>query len=198
MISEWFFRWFVAAALFLSGAVSSFFLRKTLPVESTQRQREGERWMYAARSAAGLFLLVIFILYIAYPDALAWAVIHLPLWLRIVSAGLALGCIPLFIWIFRSLGKNVTVTVRPGDAPTLVQEGPYRFVRHPLYATMLVLIGSLGAVAQNWVLLLFFAAGWIIFRYLVVPVEEAHLEEVFGEAYRAYRESTGAMFPRLF
>jgi protein-S-isoprenylcysteine O-methyltransferase Ste14 len=88
-----------------------------------------------------------------------------------------------------------TVLTKPDHE--LVQRGPYRWVRHPLYTLGVVLILAQALMLASWVLLLMSALALAAFRALVVPIEERHLESSFGDAYRQYRAQTGAMLPRL-
>ena len=70
----------------------------------------------------------------------------------------------LFVWTFRSLGKNLTDTVVTRRQHTLVQHGPYRWIRHPLYSSAALLIAALSLIAANW----FFFAGCAVLCVLVM------------------------------
>ena len=127
---------------------------------------------------------------------MAWSSLDLPTWLR--WAGAALGVLvvpPLLFWVMHSLGRNLTDTVVTRREHTLVTHGPYRWVRHPFYG-----VGFLGMVAftlmtANWFVALI---GIVVVALLMYRsrAEEAKLIERFGDEYRAYRERTGAFFPR--
>ncbi len=81
-------------------------------------------------------------------------------------------------------GSNV-----PTNMPTtaIVQAGPYRFTRNPIYLGMF--LGQIGlAIAFDslWLLVTLVSFAFVI-RYGVVAREEAYLERKFGDAYRHYR-----------
>jgi protein-S-isoprenylcysteine O-methyltransferase Ste14 len=125
-----------------------------------------------------------------------WSSVALPAWLRwagFVVFGLGLA---LLTWTLRGLGTNLTDTVVTRRAHTLVTEGPYRWVRHPFYDAMALLIAGIALIAANWFMLL---TGAVVFSLLAVRsrTEEAHLLARFGESYRDYRERTGRFVPRL-
>ena len=81
-------------------------------------------------------------------------------------------------------GSNVP-TNRP--TTTIVESGPYRFTRNPIYLGMfLVLIGLAIAIDDLWLLVTLVPFALVI-RYGVVAREEAYLERKFGDVYRAYR-----------
>jgi protein-S-isoprenylcysteine O-methyltransferase Ste14 len=70
---------------------------------------------------------------------------------------------------------------------TIVETGPYRFTRNPIYLGMFVGLAGLAIAFDSlWLLgtLLVFA---FAIRYGVVAREEAYLERKFGDAYRHYR-----------
>jgi len=70
---------------------------------------------------------------------------------------------------------------------TIVDTGPYRFTRNPIYLAMLLgLIGLAIALNSLW-LLLTLVPFVLVIRYGVVAREEAYLERKFGEDYRRYR-----------
>nr|WP_222432853.1 methanethiol S-methyltransferase [Caenimonas sedimenti] len=70
----------------------------------------------------------------------------------------------------------------------------YRFVRHPLYAGLLL---GLWAVPVMTAGRLLFAAGLSIYILIGIAYEEQDLVHAFGDRYRAYREQVGMLIPRL-
>lgn len=100
------------------------------------------------------------------------------------------------VWARRILGRNWSGTVTLKTDHELIQTGPYRLVRHPIYTG--ILLGFLGsAIARNeWrgliALLLVSVALWRKLR-----MEERWLSELFGDRYAQYRESTWALIPHL-
>jgi protein-S-isoprenylcysteine O-methyltransferase Ste14 len=80
-----------------------------------------------------------------------------------------------------------TTTV-PGKASSrLVSWGPYRFSRNPMYVGLTVAyLGEAAMLRQVWpVFLLPLIVGYL--NWVVIPVEESKLKEVFGEEYDRYR-----------
>jgi protein-S-isoprenylcysteine O-methyltransferase Ste14 len=101
----------------------------------------------------------------------------------IFAAGVAL-----FAWAISTMtraGSNVP-TNRP--TTTIVDRGPYRFTRNPIYVGMMLgLVGLAVALDTLW-LLLTLAVFALVIRYGVVAREEAYLEREFGDVYRGYRK----------
>jgi protein-S-isoprenylcysteine O-methyltransferase Ste14 len=96
--------------------------------------------------------------------------------------GLALGARG--VWEFKRLG----VSVVPGDpAAAMVESGPYRFTRNPIYIGFVLLYFGLAVMLTSaWMLLLLIPVLMVLQRG-VVEREEAYLQEKFGEAYRKYQ-----------
>lgn len=93
----------------------------------------------------------------------------------------------LAIWAIDTMtraGTNVP-TNRPTTA--IVESGPYRFTRNPIYLGMFGGLIGLGIAFDNPWLLLLMALFALVIRYGVVAREEAYLERMFGDAYRGYR-----------
>jgi protein-S-isoprenylcysteine O-methyltransferase Ste14 len=78
----------------------------------------------------------------------------------------------------------------------LVLEGPYRYVRNPLYDTDFALILGTALLASNWFLLLL-AALYAAQLALQLPLEERELRQRFGRPYRRYCEVVPRFVPRL-
>lgn len=170
-------------------------IRSWASKEVLDRREEGI-FILATLRPAGMLLWLGVIAYLANPAWMRWSSVALPAWLRwagFVVFGLGLA---LLTWTLRGLGTNLTDTVVTRRAHTLVTEGPYRWVRHPFYDAMALLIAGIALIAANWFMLL---TGAVVFSLLALRsrTEEAHLLARFGESYRDYRERTGRFVPRL-
>lgn len=120
-----------------------------------------------------------------------------PARLRWLGAGLIFAGDLLFIWSHRALGKNWSplLEIRKGHA--LVTEGPYRFIRHPMYAAIFLTGIGTSLLSANWLVTLAHMLS-VISMYLVrVSDEEAMMIEQFGDEYREYMRRTGRLLPKL-
>jgi protein-S-isoprenylcysteine O-methyltransferase Ste14 len=93
----------------------------------------------------------------------------------------------LAIWAIATIvraGSNVP-TNRP--TTTIVESGPYRFTRNPIYLGMFGGQIGLAIAFDNLWLLLMLAPFALVIRYGVVAREEAYLERTFGDPYSGYR-----------
>jgi len=106
------------------------------------------------------------------PPALGILVVGLGL------AGLAWGLVTL---------KRARTAVNPYESTTaLVQHGPYRYTRNPLYVALTTLHIGIGLWLHNIWILLAVVPAVLIVHYGVVLREERYLMRKFGEDYHAY------------
>jgi len=96
---------------------------------------------------------------------------------------------------FNALGKSFTGTVIVARDQTIVQNGPYRFVRHPSYAAAFLMFIGIGLALGSWISLaiLFFAHCYLYGRR--VAVEELALLDTLGAPYREYMSRTRRFIP---
>ncbi len=110
--------------------------------------------------------------------------------LALTAAGISIA-----IWARRHLGANWSSAPSLKEGHVLVTSGPYRLVRHPIYAGILVaLLGSGLAGSAIW--LYIFAVFCAIFLYRA-RVEEQLMLGQFPDEYREYRKRTKALIPFL-
>lgn len=98
-------------------------------------------------------------------------------------AGLALFLVGLALLVLAS----IAVAGTPADEP--FTSGIYRFSRHPMYLSMILVYLGVSAAAASWVFLLITVATFFLQRYQLLK-EEAYCGERFGQAYREYRAVT--------
>lgn len=107
----------------------------------------------------------------------------------LVVAGVGLAC-----WSRYLLGRNWSSVVQIKQEHELIESGPYRYIRHPIYTGLLLaFVGTalrVGDVRGMLAVLIVFLSFWRKFR-----LEERLLEGTFGEAYRRYRDRTAALIP---
>ncbi len=104
------------------------------------------------------------------------------------------------LWLFwRShvdLGDSWSITLELNADHRLVTKGLYRMVRHPMYASFLVLGLGQALLVTNWIAGLSGLASLGLLIALRLPREEAMMVEQFGDEYRDYQRRVGAIVPR--
>ena len=158
---------------------------------------EKEDRMTRVRRTLGLPFPLLLLAYFIYPAIFAFAALPLEPILR--WSGLILGfvSIALMTWVLRALDLNFNHILHVREEHTLIQHGPYRWVRHPMYTThflhgLSILLLTANALIGGVYLLAFSLV--VIFR---IQNEEATMIATFGEPYRLYMGRTGRFLPRL-
>ena len=71
--------------------------------------------------------------------------------------------------------------------PSIIESGPYRFTRNPMYLQIVIVCVGFAFILQNlWILALTPFAAWALYALAIRP-EEEYLERKFGEQYLAYK-----------
>jgi protein-S-isoprenylcysteine O-methyltransferase Ste14 len=118
----------------------------------------------------------------------------------IVMAGTALaaGGLALRLWAINVLGRFFTSVVMVQAGQTVVEDGPYRLLRHPSYSgallTALGVVVTLGSVVGG-VLVVLLAVPAYSYR---IQVEERELMAGLGDPYRAYQGRTWRLLPYIY
>ena len=110
--------------------------------------------------------------------------------------GLAMAGAVLCIYSRFLLGRNWSATVQLKQDHELIQTGPYRLIRHPIYTGFLLLFLGNAVMVGDWRGLLAVAIVFVSF-WRKLRLEEKWLGEHFGPAYQAYRTHTKALIPAV-
>jgi len=111
-----------------------------------------------------------------------------------IGTGLLVAGLLFSVWARVILGTNWSGTVTVKENHELIQTGPYRWVRHPIYTGLLLaLIGS--ALAQDlWSSVLALALMFVSF-WIKLLREERWMRETFGAQYEQYCAHTARLVP---
>ena len=82
-----------------------------------------------------------------------------------------------------------------GRTESLVVQGPYKHVRHPLYLGVVSLIAGWSLLLDYTFLLLSAIFMFLWFNFVVAPFEERELKAMFGEDYEQYSKEVPKMIP---
>jgi protein-S-isoprenylcysteine O-methyltransferase Ste14 len=126
---------------------------------------------------------------------------------RIASSGWALLVAGLVLfwagallgrWSARTLGRFYRPVVAVQQDHEVITGGPYRFVRHPLYAGALMTMAGIGLALGNWISLALCVVLPLAAYVRRIHVEERVLEERLGSAYRDYARGRARLIPGLW
>jgi protein-S-isoprenylcysteine O-methyltransferase Ste14 len=116
----------------------------------------------------------------------------------------ALGCASYVVglWYFHrshaDLGTNWSITLELREQHTLVVEGVYARVRHPMYLALWLYSLGQALVLPNWIAGPSYLVSFGLLFALRVRAEERMLLERFGQQYEAYRARTRRLVPGIW
>lgn len=115
-------------------------------------------------------------------------------------AGLALMAAGLLLrwWSVIHLGRFFTVNVAVAADHRVIDTGPYRWIRHPSYAGMLLVLVGIGVCFGNVVSMLIILVPLLFLMSKRMQVEEEALVQTLGEPYRAYMKRTKRLIPAIY
>jgi protein-S-isoprenylcysteine O-methyltransferase Ste14 len=102
------------------------------------------------------------------------------------------------VWAVAALGRAFRTTVEVDSDQAIVSSGPYRWVRHPSYTGLLLIVAGFGLAVGNWLALAACLALPLPAVLRRIHVEEAELTRVLGEPYLGYRTRTKRLIPGLW
>jgi protein-S-isoprenylcysteine O-methyltransferase Ste14 len=111
-------------------------------------------------------------------------------------------CLALGLWLFHrshaDLGGNWSITLEVREKHQLITHGIYRWVRHPMYLSLLIYCVGQALVVPNWFVGPSYGVSMILlFAFRVGPEEGMMLEE-FGQDYQAYMATTKRLVPGIW
>lgn len=119
----------------------------------------------------------------------------LPDWLFYPGVVLMVAGILVRQWAIFTLGRFFTLTVSVQENQNVVDNGPYRFIRHPSYSGMFLTVIGIGVALQSW-------AGILVMVVLVglaigyrIRIEEKFLISELGDDYIRYMKRTKRLIP---
>ena len=97
-----------------------------------------------------------------------------------------------------TLGKFYTRTLRVLDNQSIVQQGLYRFIRHPGYLGTILMLTGAGLAVTNWIILLLIFVTISTAYHYRIQAEEVMLLERLGQQYADYKTHTWRLLPFVY
>jgi protein-S-isoprenylcysteine O-methyltransferase Ste14 len=163
--------------------------------EPLDRTREGWTLLVGIR-LSGFLTMALSVAWLWVPALFTWASLAVPIGVRWVGVGAFAFGVAWLLWMFHTLGLNLTDTVVVRRDAYFVSSGPYRYVRNPMYTGILVVGIALGIAMGTWLLPLFATLTFMLLA-LRTRTEEQFLLDRFGGQYRAYMQRVGRFFPKF-
>jgi protein-S-isoprenylcysteine O-methyltransferase Ste14 len=115
---------------------------------------------------------------------------------RWLAAIVAVICLIATARCWARMGRDWRMAVAVGEKTNIIMDGPFRRIRHPIYAFSILLMICTAIVVPTWPMLAV-AVAHIVWMNAKARNEERHLLTTQGDEYAQYVQRTGRFFPRL-
>lgn len=199
--------WPVSVPLLVIGGTVALYWHRVLRMARKQRRRTGKAANLVPPEPVGRALRIVWapavVIWVAHPIAAAFRAdppaalrplvdVGIVRWL---CAAVVVVCFVATRRCWARMGKNWRMGIDPGERTQLVFDGPFAYVRHPIYALSAAMMLATTAALPTPAMMAA-AAVHIGLLFWESAREERHLVAVHGPAYEQYRERVGRLLPR--
>ncbi len=184
--------------VFWAAIIAEMVIRAPISRQQRKEAKSEQRVSAQEKTILGFLFVGMFLLPLIYSTTnwLNFANYSLPNWagwLGVVLMGFAL----LIFWrSHKDLGLNWSPSLEIRKEHTLITNGIFGYIRHPMYASQWVWVIAQPLLLQNWLAGFLNFLIFIPFYILRVRAEEQMMLDRFGDEYRTYMQKTGAIFPK--
>jgi protein-S-isoprenylcysteine O-methyltransferase Ste14 len=116
----------------------------------------------------------------------------------VFTVAIAAGSAWLIESAIRTLGKQWALRARLVEGHKLITEGPYAWVRNPIYTGMLGMLIATGLAMEHWLATIVAIPIFVVGLVIRVRSEEKLLRTAFGEEFEAYARRVSAVLPGIY
>ena len=194
---ETIFRLLFVLAFIAMMAIRVYYQSQVLRDSGRLEIEEGAPSLIAG-SIAALVTIVFGAEYVVSPGFFRFAyVLAYPNWVRWLGALILAGGIMLLWASHHHLGRSFHSLVVSKEDQVLVETGPYRLIRHPIYSAYMMNYVGGGLLAGNLVLTVVPVTLYAVLVCLRMGKEEQVLVAKFERRYVEYMQRTGRLIPRF-
>lgn len=192
----------VVLVTLLAWGVVEMALRLRLMLRPGLRARAGD-WASIARARLREWTFLVIVVSLTAAVVLAgwvvrfkWAATGGGRAVQAAGESMIVAGAALRVWAILTLDRFFTFVVGIADDHRVVQQGPYRLIRHPGYAGAILAMAGAGVALRNWLAAAILLAVPALVFAVRIRVEEATLVAALGEEYQEYSRRTGALIPK--
>ena len=179
-----------AVALGLLRLLQHIKYRNKKPLSKVSKS---ERWTFPLAFSGMLFTPLVYI----FTEWLGPFKMDLPDWARLCGPVLGFLALLFLWWVHKTLGYHWSPISEIAEEHKLIKEGPYRYIRHPMYTAFYLFTIGTWLALSNWLVGIAGFVSWSIFCGVRIEMEEKMMIKEFGREYEEYIKSTGSLLPKL-
>lgn len=166
--------------------------KKTEKIKSKKTSREK---FLVFLAAIGMMIVPLIYVFTPWLNSFGIGIADWARWSGVVIFGFALF---LFWWVHKTLGKNWSPVLEIRKDHKLITEGPYRYIRHPMYTCIWLEVACFWLISSNLVVGIVVLLTWSILYFIRLPDEEKMMIEEFGQEYGNYMKRTKKVIPWVY
>jgi len=181
------------------GVITEMAIRAPISQKQRKEAKSESRVSVQENVMLGLLFLAMFFLPLIY-SATSWldfANYLLPSWAGWLGVVLILLALIVFWRSHADLGLNWSPSLEIRTEHTLITNGIFGYIRHPMYASQFIWVIAQPLLIQNWIAGFLDLFVFITFYFLRVRAEEKMMLDTFGDEYREYMNNTGGVIPKF-
>jgi protein-S-isoprenylcysteine O-methyltransferase Ste14 len=172
-----------------------------LPFSYTPGRREGQSGKRVARqSVVPVITRLIWaasMLVSGFSDRRSWLVFPDADWLRLLGVLIYLLALGWVYWSFITLGRQHSAEVTIQEDHQFITDGPYRWVRHPMYLGLIIFPAGAGMAFGSWIGMALPLLTTALFIWRIAD-EERLMHQEFGNCWETYSRRTWRLVPFLY
>jgi protein-S-isoprenylcysteine O-methyltransferase Ste14 len=182
------------AGILAEVVIRAPFSKSRLSVAKTERRvSPTERVLLGLLTVAGVILPLLY----TFTPWLSFVNYRLPAWLGWLGVFMLACALFVFARAHIDLKSNWSPSLEIYADHTLISNGIYAYIRHPMYASLGLIAIAQTLLLQNWLAGPLNLIVFILFYVFRIQAEERMMLDRFGEAYRAYMQRTGRILPKF-
>ena len=142
----------------------------------------------------GTTLMPMIYIFTPWLDSFNMGLPDLVRWIGITGFGFELV---LFWWVHRTLGKNWSPILEIRRNHKLIVNGPYKYIRHPMYTQIWIWVICQWLILSNWIVGIMGILTWTTLYVIRISEEEKMMIEEFGQEYEDYINKTKKIIPGI-
>jgi protein-S-isoprenylcysteine O-methyltransferase Ste14 len=185
--------------IYWAAMVIQIIIRMPFAMRRRSKKITEKRNVVTDNIMVGLLTIAALILPLIYSVTswLEFADYTLPIWIGWTGVFIIICSEILFLLAHTGLKDNWSSSLEMYEKHTLITDGIFKYIRHPMYLSQLIWAIAQILLIQNWIaglssIILFFP-----FYLLRIGAEEKMLLDRFGTQYRKYEKRTGRLFPKI-
>lgn len=178
-----------------TGLIRNPHMKKYKKTEKTKNKKSKREKFLVFLVGVGTMIVPMVYVFTPWLNSLNMNLSDWARWSGVVAFGFGLT---LFWQVHKTLGKNWSPILEIRKDHKLITEGPYKYIRHPMYTMIWIWVICQWLILSNWIVGIMGVLTWSILYFIRLPEEEKLMIEKFGQEYKNYMRKTKKIIPWVY